>query len=61
MNELTRNVIHRCIDKLGISKNIDSDQILFIFGGKRIILDYSIRKNGFRNNSNIIIIYDIAA
>ena len=61
MNELTRNVIHRCIDKLGISKNIDSDQILIILNGNRIILDNSIRKNGFRNNSNITIIYDFAA
>ena len=61
MNALTRDVIYRCIDNLGISKNIDSDEILFIHKGTRINLDVSIRNNGLRNYDAITIIYDFDA
>ena len=61
MNALTRDVIYRCIDNLRISKNIDSDEILFIHKGTRINLDVSIRNNGLRNYDAITIIYDFDA
>ena len=61
MNALTRDVIYRCIDNLRISKNIDSDEILFIHKGTRINLDFSIRNNGLRNYGAITIIYDFDA
>ena len=61
MNELTRDVIKRCLDKLEISKNIDSDEIIFILDGQKINFDFSIRNNRFRNNETITIIYDFAA
>ena len=61
MNELTRDVIHRCIDKLGISKNADSDEILFIINGEKLNLNNSIRYNRLEDGYSIIIIYDFAA
>ena len=61
MNELTRDVFQRCINKLGISKNIDSDEILFIYNAGKIDLNNSIRYNGLGDYYSIIIIYDFAA
>ena len=61
MNELTRDVIQRCLDKLGISKNIDSSEILFIYNIGKLNLNISVRCNNIINNSAIAIIYDYAA
>ena len=59
MNELTIDVIQRCVDKLGISKNIFSDDILFLYNSGKINFYKSIRNNGFSTYSLINIVYEL--
>ncbi len=59
MNELTIDVIQRCVDKLGISKNIFSDDILFLYNKEKINFYKSIRNNGFCTHPLINIVYEL--
>ena len=59
MNELTIDVIQRCVDKLGISKNIFSDDILFLYNKGKINFYKSIRNNGFCTHPLINIVYEL--
>ena len=59
MNELTIDVIQRCVDKLGISKNIFSDDILFFNNNGKINFYKSIRNNGFCTHPLINIVYEL--
>lgn len=56
MNEPAKDVVQRVINKLGITKKIDSDDILFITQFRRLILDISIKSNRLKNGNSIIII-----
>ena len=44
LNEITKNVIQRCLKQLGISEEIKKDDLV-IFSGRRINLDISIKDN----------------
>ena len=55
-DEIMRNVIEKCMNKLGKSENLE--KVLPIFCGKKINLYSSVKDNGLKNNSNIALIYD---
>ena len=53
-DEQMKNVIEKCMNKLGISEKLE--KLLLIFCGKKIDLNSSVKDIGLRNNSNIDII-----
>ena len=57
INELMRDVIQRCLNIFGISKNLE--EILFISTYRRLNLNSSVKDNGLNDKSRIEIIYDV--
>ena len=55
-DERMRNVIEKCMNKLGKSENLE--KILLIFCAKKVDLNSSVKDIGLKNNSNISLIYD---
>ena len=49
-DELMKNVIEKCMSKLGISENLE--KLLVIFLGKKLDLNSSVKDNRLKNNSN---------
>ena len=56
-NELTRDVMERCKEDLGIKDN--TENLLYIFNRRRLNLELPIKENGLNDNSEIIVIYDV--
>ena len=56
-NELTRDVMERCKEDLGIKDN--TENLLYIFNRRRLNLELPIKDNGLNDNSEIIVIYDV--
>ena len=55
-NELTGKVIEEWKNNLGIKPDEDS---LFIFNRRKLINDIPLKDNGLKDNSEVIIIYDV--
>jgi ubiquitin-protein ligase len=55
-DELMKNVIKKCMNKLEISENLE--KLLVIFIGRKIDLNSSLKANDLINDSNISIIHD---
>ena len=55
-NELMRDIIQRCLNKFGISKNLT--EILLISCFRSLNMNISVKDNKLKNNSQIDIIYD---
>ena len=56
-NELTRDVMERSKEDLGITDN--TKNLLYIFNRRRLNLELPIKENGLNDNSEIIVIYDV--
>ena len=56
LNELTENVAKKFMEKNSIKQD---ENILFIFNMKRLKFNAQIGDNGLKNNSRIIVIYDV--
>ena len=56
-NELTNDVMERCKEELGIKDN--TQNLLYIYNRRRLNLELSIKENELKDNSEIIVIYDV--
>ena len=57
INELIKDVIQRCMNKYGISENLE--EALVIFLSKRLNMNLSVKDSGLGNNCTIDIINDV--
>ena len=56
-NELTNDVMERSKEELGIKDN--TQNLLYIYNRRRLNLELSIKENELKDNSEIIVIYDV--
>ena len=58
--ENARDVVKRFLNKIGkvLIENKEGDNIIFIFGLRKLILDKTIGQNGLKNNHKIMMISD---
>ena len=60
MNDITKDVIQRCLEILGIFKNVDENDMLFIYLCKKLNLNASISENNLHFKSHITMIDNVS-